>query len=131
MRQRQDVRSESSWTHVQGRAERGGNVLSTPAEFSIPEHWPGDHDLSVLRTVRAFSGAPTGACIEFFPMQMVAGPASSRPINPRSEAREMVVAPAPGTQGRRHCGPSLLSTAIHPETRDPLRPETASAVPTC
>lgn len=101
MRQRHDRRSQSSWTqHAQGRAERGGNALSTPVEFSIPGHRPGDHDLSVLRTARAFSGAPTGACIEFFPMQRVAGPTSSRPTDPCSGARETVAAPAAGAQGR-------------------------------
>ena len=122
------MRSGSSWTqHAQGRAKRGGNVLSTPAEFCPPRHRPGDHDLFVLRTARAFSGAPTGACIEFFPMQTVAGPASSRPTDPCSEARETVVAPAAGAQGREtlrfqssQC--SRLTRSPGPsETRDGFR----------
>ena len=83
--------------------------------------------LSPPRTARAFSGAPTGACIEFFPMQTVAGPASSRPTDPCSEARETVVAPAAGAQGREtlrfqssQC--SRLTRSPGPsETRDGFR----------
>ena len=69
MRQRQDVRSESSWTQrAQGRAERGGNVLSTPAEFSIPGHWPetlqnsDNPPVGVRETVRPIlAGRPCGS----------------------------------------------------------------------